>query len=177
MIPFLKPFLLLSLSFIFVSTVFAQTKQRVLRPKIERLTNKLRKDDEVHFGYPVGFSGRPETNNKYYKKYLQLKHNATEEELILLTNDTSESMVVYSFYILWQRQYPKLKDIFFQHLNDTTFFWTAGGCTGVLDRINWFMFRLLKPNQTDGSINYLTKDEYNLYCDKFTAADKLFKCN
>lgn len=157
------------------TTLLAQTNE--LRRSITNITNKLRKEDEVHFGYPVGFAGRPETNNKYYKLYLKLKDKATDDELILLTEDTSECIVVYSFDILWQRQNSSLKNIFLQHQNDTTFFWTAGGCTGVLDRINWFMLRRLKPNQNDGNKNSLTKEEYDLYCDKFSKTDKLFTCN
>jgi hypothetical protein len=164
------------LSFIFVVTVSAQTIQNVLRPKIERLTNKLRKEDEVHFGYPVGFAGEPETKNKYYKLYSKLKDKATDEELVLLTKDTSECIVAYSFDILWQRKYSNLKDIFLQHQNDTTFFWTAAGCTGMIDRINWFMLARLKPFQKEGIVNFITKEEYDSYCDKFKKEDKDFVC-
>lgn len=159
----------------FALTLSAQTT--AVRPSITNITNKLRKENKVHFGYPVGFAGRPETNNKYYKLYLKLKNKATDDELILLTKDTSESIVVYSFDILWQRQSPTLKNIFLQHQSDTTFFWTAGGCTGVLDRINWFMLRRLKPNQNEGNKNTLTKEEYELYCEKFSKADKFFTCD
>lgn len=168
---------ILFFSIFFAVTASAQTNQKFLRPSIERITNKLRKDNKVHFGYPVGFSGTPEANNKYYKLYLKLKDKATDEELALLTKDTSECIVAYSFDILWRRQYSNLKDIFFQHQNDTTFFWTAGGCTGILNRINWFMLKRLKPNQNTESKNWLTKQEYDLYCNKFHKADNLFACN
>ena len=168
--------LTLLLIFTFVVTVSAQTKQTVLRPKIERLTDKLRKEDEVHFGYAVGFSGRPEKSNKYFKLYLKLKDKATDDELVLLTKDASECIVAYSFDILWRRQYSNLKEIFIQHQNDTTFFWTAGGCTGFIDRVNWFMLARLKPIQKEGSINFMTKDEYDLFCDKFKKQDKDFRC-
>jgi len=159
----------------FVATLSAQTNE--VRPKINNIVKKLRKENEVHFGYPVGFAGKPETNNRYYKLYSNLKDKATDEELVKLTKDTSECIVVYSFDILWQRKYANLKDIFLQHQNDTTFFWTAGGCTGVLDRINWFMFRRLKPKQNEGSKNYLTKEEYDLYCNKFSKEGNFFTCN
>jgi hypothetical protein len=119
----------------FAATVSAQTTG--LRPSITNITNKLRKENEVHFGYPVGIAGKPETKNKYYKLYSKLKNKATDDELMQLTQDSSECIVVYSFDILWQRQHKSLKDVFLQHQNDTTFFWTAAGCTGVLDRINW----------------------------------------
>ena len=159
----------------FVATLSAQTTE--VRPSITNITNKLRKENQVHFGYPVGFAGTPETNNKYYKAYLKLKDKATDDELVKLTNDTSECIVVYSFDILWQRQHSSLKTIFLDHQNDTTFFWTAAGCTGMLDRINWFMLRRLSPNHNDESKKHLTKEEFDLYCDKFKKADKNFSCN
>lgn len=158
----------------FAGTLSAQTVE--LRPSISSIVNKLRNENEVHFGYRVGFAGKPETNNKYYKLFLKLKDKATDNELIQLTKDTSKCIVVYSFEILTQRQNSNLKNIFLQHQNDTNFFWTAGGCTGVLDRINWYMLRRLKPSTDEGSKNTLTKEEYDLYCDKFSKADSLFTC-
>ena len=158
---------------IFAETLSAQTIE--VRPRINSIVNKLRKDDAVHFGYPVGFSGRPEKNNKYYKLYLKLKNKATDEELVFLTKDTSECIIAYSFDILWRRQYSNLKDIFIQHQNDTTFFWTSGGCTGFVDRVNWFMFKRLDPKRNKQE--YLTKEEFDLYCDKFKKADKFFNRN
>src|SRR5687767_12643894 len=104
----------------FTTILIAQSNKIPLRPRIENIVNKLRQEDEVHFGYPVGYSGVPETNNKYYKKYLQLKDKATNEELVALTQHISKPVVIYSFDILWKRQYPDLKNIFLQHLNDTT---------------------------------------------------------
>jgi hypothetical protein len=159
----------------FALTLSAQANE--VRPRINSIVNKLRKADEVHFGYPVGFSGTPETNNKYYKLYLKLKGKATDNELLFLTKDTSSSIVVYCFEILWQRQTSNLKEIFLQHQGDTTFFWTAGGCTGMLDRVNWFMLRRLNPKYDSGSKKHLTNEEFELYCDKFKKADKDFLCN
>lgn len=168
-----NPNVALLLLIFFAAKVSAQTIE--LRPSIINITNKLRKENIVHFGYPVGFAGRPEANNKYYKLYLKLKSKATDDELISLTRDSSSCIVVYSFDILLERKSKSIRNVFLQHQSDTTFFWTAGGCTGVLDRINWFMLRRLKSNQDDKNI--LTNDEYAFYCDKFGKADKLFTCN
>jgi hypothetical protein len=159
----------------FITTLSAQTTK--VRPSIRKITNRLQKANQVHFGYPVGFAGIPETNNKYYKAYLKLTDKATDDELVQLTNDRSNCIVVYSFEILWQRQYSSLKAIFLEHQNDTTFFSTAVGCAGMLDRINWFMLRRLNPTHGDGSKKHLTKEEFDLYCEKFKNADKDFSCN
>jgi hypothetical protein len=93
----MKFIIILSISSIFAASVNAQISGTELRPKITRLANKLKEDDEVHFGYPVGFAGKPETNNKYYKKYLKLKSKATNDELVLLTKDDSKPIVICFF--------------------------------------------------------------------------------
>lgn len=105
-------------------TVGAQSS---IRATILSITNKLQKDNQIHFGYPVGFAGEPETGNKYYKLYKRLKAKATEPELVELTKAESALVVVYAFDILQERNYEGLKNIFLDHVNDTTWFWTAGG--------------------------------------------------
>lgn len=160
-----------------ILTTNAQSGKITIRPKINRLVEKLRKGSEVHFGYPVGFAGRPETKNKYYKLYLRLQSKATNEELVLLTSNDSKPVVIYSFSILYSRGYKNLKEIFIEHLNDTTFYWTAGGCTGIIGRVNWFMLRRLNPINGDDSKAYLTKEEYNMYCGKLKRQDESFSCN
>lgn len=154
-------------------TVFAQVD---IRPKILNIVGKLQKDNQVHLGYPVGFAGRPETNNKYYKLYKRLKSKATTEELIELTKSKSALTKVYGFDILQSRNYGNLKSIFFDNLNDTAWYWTAGGCTGFADRVNWFMLRRLKPSD-NAPTNSLTKEEFDLYCSRFKKADTLFTCD
>jgi hypothetical protein len=150
--------------------------QSSIRPNILHITNKLRKDNQVHFGYPVGFAGKLETGNKYYKLYKRLKAKVTEQELLELAKAKSALLVVYAFDILQERNYEGLKNIFLDHVNDTTWFWTAGGCTGFTDRVNWFMLSRLKP--LDGTAtNRLTKSEYDLYCNRFKNEDELFSCN
>jgi len=149
----------------------------VLRPKIQNLVDRLNQDNTVHFGYHVGYPGAPETKNKYYKTYIKLKKQASNDELVLLTKQGSACIVVYSFSILQSRNYNSLKEIFYQHSNDTTFFWTASGCTGVIDRVNWFMLKTLRPVPGDLTGNFLTQNEYDKYCSLFTKEDKLFSCN
>jgi hypothetical protein len=158
---------------IFNIYVFSQSDQIVVRNSILKIAEKLRKEDVVHFGYAVGEAGILETNNKYYKLYLKLKTKATNDELVFLTNDTSKCIIIYSFSILRSRNYDKIKDIFISHLNDTTYYWTAGGCTGFIERVNWFMLRQLKPSNQS---SYLTKNEYDMYCNDFKKEDNEFTC-
>jgi hypothetical protein len=145
-----------------------------LRSKIGYIVSQLQKDGQVHFGYPVGFAGRPETGNKYYRKYLKLKEKATIPELVSLANHQSPIITVYAFSILHSRNYEGLKAIFLNHVSDTSFFWTAGGCTGFGDRVNWFMLKNLKPNTGDTNKSPLTQGEYETYCRRFEKGDYLF---
>lgn len=154
-------------------TVFAQVD---IRPKIINIVSKLQKGNQVHFGYPVGYAGRPETNNKYYKLYKRLKSKATTEELVELTKSKSALTKVYVFDILESRNYANLKNVFINNLSDTTWYWTAGGCTGFVDRVNWFMLRRLKPIDSL-RVNSLTKEEFDLYCNRFKKVDTLFTCD
>jgi hypothetical protein len=170
----------LSILFIFsciLVTVNAQTSEVTIRPKVNRLVEKLKKDGEVHFGYAVGYGGKPETRNKYYKLYLKLESKATNDELVLLTRENFKTIVIYSFSILHSRAYKNLKDIFIEHSNDTAFYWTAGGCTGFVERVNWFMLRQLNPTSQGHNASCLTQAEYDTYCAKFKQQDKAFSCN
>jgi hypothetical protein len=156
-------------------TNLSMAAQSNVSANILNITERLQKDNQIHFGYPVGFAGRPETDNKYYKLYKRLKAKATDQELVELTKTKSALIVVYAFDILQERNYEGLKDIFHKHVNDTTWFWTASGCTGFVDRVNWFMLKRLKP--TDSNTISLTKAEYDLYCSQFKNEDELFACN
>jgi hypothetical protein len=139
------------------------------RPKVDRIVTKLRKEKLLHIGAPVGFSGAPETKNKYYRLYNKLSLISTNEELERLTNDSTNTIVAYSFLILASRHYEGLKQVFLHHLADTTEFWIAAGCTGALARVNRFMLsNLYFPS--DSVKSYLTKNEYEEYL-KLIAGD------
>ncbi|RYZ24746.1 MAG: hypothetical protein EOO10_20030 [Chitinophagaceae bacterium] len=149
--------------------------QSGIRTNILNIADKLQKDNQVHFGYPVGFAGKPETSNKYFKLYKKLKVKATDQELVELIKSKSALVVVYAFDILQERNYAGLTNVFLEHANDTTWFWTASGCTGFVDRVNWFMLRRLKP--TEGNTTSLAKVDYDMYCSRFKKEDQLFTCN
>ncbi len=174
MTSFIRRILTIIFLLLFSLTINAKPNQHDIRPKISRIVDKLKKDNYVHFGYAVGYGAVRETKNKYYKLYLKLKAKATNDELVSLTKDSSKNIVVYSFAILHSRDYENLKSIFINHISDTTFYWTAGGCTGFIERVNWYMLRQLKPTDKDDNKNYLTTKEYDEYCSKFKKQDPLF---
>ena len=120
-------------------TVAGQQPQTTLRPTIQTIISRLKKENVLHLGAPVGFAGIPETKNKYYKLYKKLNTKATNEELVTLTHESSKVIVLYAFDILSSRGYSGLKDIFLNHVSDTTVVWMAGGCTGSVGKVNSYM--------------------------------------
>ena len=144
-------------------TLFAQKSDNSLRTNIQTIVWKLKKENILHLGAPVGEAGKPETNNKYYKLYKRLAAKAVTEELVSLTNDSSRLIVLYAFNILSSRGYSGLKDIFLQHVSDTTEIWIAGGCTGAVVKVNSYMLSYLNPKYYQSSKVFLTKEEYDMY--------------
>ncbi len=150
-------------SFVFCLTILGQTTQNDIRPSIQRIASKLKNETTLHLGAPVGFAGIPATNNKYYKLYQKLGVIATDKELVSLTNDNSKTIVLYSFLVLYSRNYHDLKEVFLKNIKDTSEVWIAGGCTGSLDKVNTFMLRQLNPAYADSRQTYLTQNEYDKY--------------
>lgn len=149
----------------------AQSSEIKIRPRIKNIVERLKKEDLVYFGYRVGYGAVPETNNRYYKLYLKLKKKATNEELAVLTKDTMKIIDIYAYSILHSRNYENLKEIFLEHRNDSAYFWTAGSCTGFIDRVNWYMLRKLNPSNQNNNRIYLTQEEFEKYCIEFKKED------
>ncbi len=147
--------------------VVGQTTMSDIRPGIQNIVSNLRKETTLHLGAPVGVAGIPETNNKYYRLYQKLSSKATDKELVILTNDNSKTVVLYSFLILYSRNYSDLKEVFLKNIKDTSEIWIAGGCTGSLDKVNAFMLRQLNPAYVDSRQSYLTQIEYDKYMKEF----------
>ena len=158
---------LLFLSSFSYSKVAGQTIQSELRPGIQRIVSKLRHEPILHLGAPVGFSGLPETKNKYYRLYQKLSLKAADNELVILTNDSSKTIVLYSFLILYSRNYGELKAVFLKNMKDTSDVWIAGGCTGSVTKVNSFMLRQLNHAFMDSMLPYMTQDEYDRYMKEF----------
>ena len=160
-----------TLSFLFCLQSVGQSTQVDIRPNIQRLVTKLSKEQTLHLGAPVGFAGIAETNNKYYKLYQKLSSKATDKELVALTNDNTKTVVLYSFLILYSRNYTDLKQVFLKNIKDTSDVWVAGGCTGSIARVNTFMLRQLNPAYMDSRQPYLTQDEYDRYIKELEATN------
>ena len=93
----LRPFFIaITISLILYLPAVGQTMQKQIRPSILKIVYKLTKENTLHLGGPVGFAAKLETNNQYYKLYQKLNKKATDEELMLLTNDNSK---LFSYFL------------------------------------------------------------------------------
>jgi hypothetical protein len=123
-------------------TSYAQTNQ--IRTEVSRIAEKLGKEEILHLGAAVGEAGVPETSNKYYRLYVRLKNRATNDELYFLTHRSSKIIVLYAFTLLKSRNDGRVKDVYQRYAMDTSDVWQAGGCTGVLWKVNQYMSYTLK---------------------------------
>lgn len=64
----------------------------------------------------IEYVGYDEKNNKRYQELIK---NSTLEDLIFLTNYKIPEIRCYAFDALENRNYPKIKKIFYEHQNDT----------------------------------------------------------
>lgn len=86
-----------------------------LSSKIEKVIDSLNPIiyDNDSIRYAIGFG-----ENGYL--YEDLTKNATLNDLILLTKHKSTKVQCVSFSILANQNYPKIKNIFLQHINDSS---------------------------------------------------------
>jgi hypothetical protein len=157
-------------SFIFICSILGLAisvdslgQATTIRPKINRLVDRLRKEEILHLGAPVGEAGVPETNNKYYKRYVKLGSRATDNELISLTNDSSKTIKLYAFSLLSQRENHEIKNIFLLNLGDSSEVWATGGCTGVIWKVNSFMLNQLRPDSNKSERAKFSIEEFDGY--------------
>src|SRR5689334_6208791 len=92
--------------------LFGQESSFVISSRVERIVRKLSREDMLHLGAPVGYAGKPETGNRYYKTYLKLVSKASEQELVALCQSNNKLIVVYAYYALAEKGYTGLTAIF-----------------------------------------------------------------
>jgi hypothetical protein len=86
----------------------------------------------------VGYGGR---KSEQYKRFIKLKINTSDSELVMLTQHYSAAVKAYAFWALTERGYPTLQ-IMQDHKNDKQTFTHQSGCIGEVMRIDIFFKRL-----------------------------------
>jgi hypothetical protein len=99
-------------------------------------------------GSAVGIAGM---QSEQYRRFLWLKQNATEEELIQLTDNSNANVKVYAFMALCERNSPVCKEIYERHIADKAQFYKYGGCIQMPEYVNVFyldyLSRILNPEE------------------------------
>jgi len=100
--------------------------------------------------------------------YINFLGVSTNEDLVYLTNHENQRIRYYAFLGLIDRNYPKIKEIFFKHENDTAFIYmTNGGCLRNYHNVNKLMIWELNPKDSNFKYRF-TKAEYDKEYDKIT---------
>lgn len=89
--------------------IYKYNKNIKLRSEVQKLVN------ELHIYPSISGNKTNESENKTYKNLLDI---ATNQELVELTDYKSARIRCYAFRGLVEREYPKVKEIFYKHKND-----------------------------------------------------------
>ena len=91
---------------------FAQ--QTNLRQALNTIVTPMA-DDNMYKSASIGYGA---AKTKQWKRFVELKKIATDEELILLTDNDSPAVRCYAFQALIERENPATFDILLKHLTD-----------------------------------------------------------
>jgi hypothetical protein len=90
----------------------------------------------------VGYGGR---KSEQYQRFIKLKINASNSELVLLTKHYSAAVKAYAFWALTDRDFPTWQ-IIQDHKNDKQTFKYESGCIVENMSIDIFFMRLTFPS-------------------------------
>lgn len=100
-------------------------------------------------GRAVGIGGM---QSEQYRRFLWLEQNATEEELIQLTDNSNANVKVYAFMALCNRNSSACKQIFEKHIEDKSQFHQYAGCMQMPEQVNVFFFNYLSDKLSQKEI-------------------------
>ena len=122
---------------IFSQNSYLQTSKNL----IDNITSQLATNNKYESQY-IGIAG---SESKQYLLYLQLKNNATKEELTALLHHKNPVVRVYVFKALFEKDknLAKQKTKHLQH--DTARFMTLQGCIGGMTTVQNFVTGMLHP--------------------------------
>lgn len=106
-----------------------------LDSKVENAVNILSKETAINTSWPQG--------NDDFKNLLKV---ATIEDLVSLTENENVNVRYYSFIGLREKNYPKIKEIFYKFQNDYEgVFTNNGACLKGITSLNDLIFYELNP--------------------------------
>ena len=132
-------------------TEFAQTNE--LSQKTQNIVSDLIEYGEIT-GRAVGIAG---TKPKQWDNFTDLKKNATNQELLILTKHPNPVVKCYAFDILVKKRNKNSFNILKKNLKDTTYVSTQYGCIGSMTRVNDYFIESMSSPYSDNE--YLTKSD------------------
>ncbi len=132
-----------------------------LDSKVEKAVNILSEETSINTTWSE--------ENEAYKNLLRV---ATLEDLIYLTEDKNPYVRYYSFLALREKNYPKIKDIYFNHIQDTTETLNTnnGACLRGTISVNDLMFSNLNPEQNECKYGFTQKEFDKLAKERYDKA-------
>ena len=123
-----------------------------LNSKVENAVNVLSAENLIHLD---SFWA------KKNESYINLLKVSTIEDLIYLTDSENAYVIYYAYLGLTEKNYPKIKEIYFKHKNDIkSVNTTNGACIKGSMNINRLMLYELNPNDSENKYSF-TQNEYD----------------
>lgn len=106
------------------------------------------------------------------KRFDDLLKVASNQDLVFLTKNKNPKIRCYAFNGLIKNKYPELKNVFFEHLKDTSVIQTRYECTGQRTTVMNFMLNYFHPK------NIGVKDKFSeVEYEKYIKIAKLYEKN
>lgn len=120
-----------------------------LSPKVENIINNISETSYVLADLP-----------EYSSPCEDLEKVATVEDLVYLTNSDNVVVRYYAFCSLRKKNYPKIKEIYYNHEEDFSIINTSNGaCLKNSTSINNLMLQALDPDFLNSKFGF-TKKQY-----------------
>jgi len=126
-----------------------------IRNKIKKITDAIAKYNSVD-GKAVGYAG---VRSEQWNRYEKLEQDATDAELITLTDNTNSVVRCYAFQALVNRKSPNALPVLAKHLKDTASVDTCFGCIIGSEKVSDYFLSVVAPSYADLPKDKLTADQ------------------
>ena len=137
-----------------------------LRPEIRKLVKKMEKDN-MYKSSAVGYAG---VRTDQWKRFEKIRVEATEEELIILTDHQNPAVRSYAFQALAEHKSESTFEILLNHVTDTAQVRTFQGCIVSSQTVGDFFMDVVTPQ-------YISLDAYKLNRRERKTVDSLLLYN
>jgi len=145
----------------------SSTNKIVLRPTIQKIVDKIAKDNILK-SEGVSETG---TRTEQWDRFDELRKTATDSELIDLTNHENSVVRCYSFQALTARKNVDIFPILLKHMNDTSKIETFFGCIMSSQLVGDYFINVVTPGYIDNDV-YKLSDKQKAIIDSILIFDK-----